>query len=93
MTKALVKLRDLESVYANPIAELVQSACRFDSDIHILQNGKDINAKSIFSTMKLNLMEGDMIEVTASGNDERYALAQTVVFLAEKTSIELGGVI
>lgn len=93
MTKAFVKLRDLESEYTNPIAELVQNCCRFDSEIHILQNGKKYNAKSIFSIMRMKLEEGSICEITVSGNDEEYAFMKTLNFLAEKTSMELGGVI
>ena len=43
----LVKVADINKAHKNPIAELVQIACKFDSHIEIEGEGKNINAKSL----------------------------------------------
>ena len=50
----LVKVADINKAHKNPIAELVQIACKFDSHIEIEGEGKNINAKA--SRLKLQLL-------------------------------------
>ena len=47
----LVKVADINKAHKNPIAELVQIACKFDSHIEIEGEGKNINAKSLMGIM------------------------------------------
>ena len=41
-----VEVADIEKTHKNAIAELVQTACKFESHIEIESEGKNINAKS-----------------------------------------------
>lgn len=54
----LVKVADINKAHKNPIAELVQIACKFDSHIEIEGEGKNINAKSLMGIMAFGLKEG-----------------------------------
>ena len=54
----LVKVADINKAHKNPIAELVQMACKFDSHIEIEGEGKNINAKSLMGIMAFGLKEG-----------------------------------
>ena len=54
----LVKVADINKAHKNPIAELVQIACKFDSHIGIMAFG---------------LKEGIEVKVTATGSDESNA--------------------
>ena len=69
----LVKVADINKAHKNPIAELVQMACKFDSHIEIDGEGKNINAKSLMGIMAFGLKEGIEVKVTATGSDESNA--------------------
>ena len=59
---------------ARPVAEIVQTASQFSSEIFLISGNKKINAKSIMGMMSLVLKTGDTITVTADGTDESKAL-------------------
>ena len=47
MSRKEIIISDVSEEHNNPIAELVQVACRFDSEIILESNNRRINAKSI----------------------------------------------
>ena len=60
----LVKVADINKAHKNPIAELVQIACKFDSHIEIEGEGKNINAKSLMGIMAFGLTGSDESNAT-----------------------------
>lgn len=78
-----VKVADIENRYNNPIAELVQTACKFDSHITVQSEGKYINAKSLMGMMAFGLRPGMTVEISADGADEAQAVDTIKKFLAE----------
>lgn len=76
-----VKVADIEKVHKNPIAELVQIACKFDSHIEIESEGKNINAKSLMGIMAFGLKDGMAVTISATGNDETEAVEAIKKFL------------
>ena len=69
------------SKYDNPIAELVQVACRYDSNITLESNDRKINAKSIMGIMAFNPSKGMTVNIVTDGKDEEEALLAMVKFL------------
>lgn len=69
------------SKYDNPIAELVQVACRYDSNITLESNDRRINAKSIMGIMAFNPSKGMTVNIVVDGNDEEEALLAMEKFL------------
>ena len=69
------------SKHDNPIAELVQVACRFDSNITLESDNRKINAKSIMGIMAFNPSKGMTVNIVAEGNDEEEALLAMEKFL------------
>ena len=69
----LVKVADINKAHKNPIAELVQIACKFDSHIEIEGEGKNINAKSLMGIMAFGLNDGFELFVADSSSDESNA--------------------
>lgn len=65
----------------NPIAELVQVACRFDSEIILESDNRRINAKSIMGIMAFNPSKGMTVNIEANGEDEQEALVAMEKFL------------
>ncbi len=81
MSKKQVVIANVEGEYANPIAELVQVACQFDSEITLEREEKRINAKSIMGIMAFNPSQGMKINIIAEGSDEAEALSAMEHFL------------
>ena len=74
MSKKEIVVSDVEKEHDNPIAELVQVACKFDSEIILESNNRKINAKSIMGMMSLGLGNGEAVTVSADGADEANAM-------------------
>ena len=68
-----VEVADIEKTHKNAIAELVQTACKFESHIEIESEGKNINAKSLMGIMAFGLKQGIEVKVIADGSDENEA--------------------
>ncbi len=58
------------------VANIVQSANKYNSKVKIEKSTKTINLKSIMGMISLSLLEGDEIELTIEGSDENEALAE-----------------
>ncbi|MEH7501714.1 phosphocarrier protein HPr [Neobacillus drentensis] len=61
-------------IHARPATLLVQTASRFDSEIHLEYKGKKVNLKSIMGVMSLGVGQGADIMISAEGNDANDAL-------------------
>lgn len=81
MSKKNVIVSDVAKGHENPIAELVQVACRFDSNIILESENRRINAKSIMGIMAFNPSEGMSIDIVTEGTDEQEALIAIEKFL------------
>ena len=69
MSRKEVTVSNVSKKHDNPIAELVQVACRFDSNITLESDNRKINAKSM------------TVNIVAEGNDEEEALLAMEKFL------------
>jgi len=67
---------------ARPIAEIVQTASRFQSDVFLISGSKKINAKSIMGMMSLKLTDDVEIEVETNGEDEEQAAEAIVKYMS-----------
>ncbi len=81
MSSKEVVVSDVNKKHKNPIAELVQVACRFDSNITLVSEDRRINAKSIMGIMAFNPSNGMTIHIEAEGEDESEALKAMEQFL------------
>lgn len=81
MSRKEVVVSDVSEGHDNPIAELVQVACKFDSDITLESDNRRINAKSIMGIMAFNPSKGMKVNIVAEGDDEKEALVAMEKFL------------
>ena len=81
MSKKKVIVSDVSKGHDNPIAELVQVACKFDSEITLESDNCRINAKSIMGIMAFNPSEGMNVDIITKGDDEQEALVAIEKFL------------
>ena len=81
MSRKNVIVSDVTKGHDNPIAELVQLACRFDSEITLESDNRKINAKSIMGIMAFNPCEGMSVNIITEGSDEEEAVLAIEKFL------------
>lgn len=65
----------------NPIAKLVQIACRYESKVYLEDDAQKINAKSIMGMMAVKLNSGMELAIVTEGSDEVEALKEMEQYL------------
>lgn len=81
MSRKEITVSNVTKKHDNPIAELVQVACQFDSNIILESDNRRINAKSIMGIMAFNPSKGMTVNIVADGADEEEALLAMEQFL------------
>lgn len=81
MSNKQVVVSNVAQRHENPIAEIVQVACQFDSEITFENNNRKINAKSIMGIMAFNPCSGMSVNIITNGQDEKEALLAMEKFL------------
>ena len=73
MTEFTFTVKDSSGIHARPAGLLVKEASKSRADIKITLNGKEADAKRIFSVMGLSAKCGDVLKITICGDDESSA--------------------
>lgn len=81
MLKREVKVKEIEKRYDHPLAEIVQIASQYKSEILLEYDKYKINAKSIMGIMAFNPSKGMTVNIVTEGNDEQEALQAMEKFL------------
>jgi len=81
MLEAKIVLKNQTGLHARPASILVTEAGKFKSDIYILKDGREINAKSILGVLSMGARKGDEITLRISGEDEEQALSRLTELL------------
>jgi phosphocarrier protein len=79
-----VKIVNVNGLHARPAAEVVKVASRFKSDITMVRDDLEVNAKSIMGVMMLAAEFGAELTVRASGPDAEEAVAAIADLIANK---------
>ena len=74
MIKKPITINLSTGLEARPVAQLVQVASQFNSEIYVEIGKKRVNAKSIMGMMTLGVPAGGKVNVVAEGNDETKAI-------------------
>ena len=81
MTLAMVTVVNTLGLHARPAAKVVDCAARYGSDIKLIYNEKEVDAKSIMSVLLLAAPCGAELSLKINGDDEAAALqAMTELF-------------
>ena len=83
MIKKPITIHLSTGLEARPVAQLVQVASQFNSEIYVEVGKKKVNAKSIMGMMTLGLVPGEQVTVTADGADEEKAIEGIEKYLTE----------
>jgi phosphocarrier protein len=74
MIEVEVMITNRLGLHARPAAKLVQIATTFESDIVLVKENLEVNAKSIMGVMMLAAEMGAIIIIKADGPDEKEAV-------------------
>ena len=81
MIKKPITINLSTGLEARPVAQLVQVASQFNSEIYVEIGKKRVNAKSIMGIMAFNPTRGLTVNIVADGSDEQEALVAMEKFL------------
>ena len=84
MIRRPVRINLNTGLEARPVAQLVQVASQFNSEIYVESGAKKVNAKSIMGMMTLGLDMGEEITLSANGEEEAEAMASMEEYLNSK---------
>jgi phosphocarrier protein HPr len=71
-------------LHARPAARFVKEAKNYSSDIVVIKDGIEANAKSSLRLMTLGATHGDKVLIRAEGEDEEAAVEALVAILSEE---------
>jgi phosphocarrier protein len=71
-------------IHARPAAEIVKAAAKFKSNITIVRDDLEVNAKSIMGVMMLAAEFGSTVTLRATGEDAEAALDSLCTVIANK---------
>jgi phosphocarrier protein len=84
LTEKKIQVINRLGLHARPAALLVQKASRFQSEIRLVKDEYELNAKSIMSVMMLAAEMGSFITIKAWGEDEVQAVEEIARLFEEK---------
>ncbi|MDQ0742219.1 phosphoenolpyruvate--protein phosphotransferase [Pseudomonas sp. W4I3] len=76
-------LHNPNGLHARPAAVLAQAAKGFNASIYLHKQTQSANAKSLVAIMALQTVRGDILQVSAAGQDAEMAINTLVALLAE----------
>ena len=71
-------------LHARPAARFVKEAKSYSSDIVVVKDGQEANAKSSLRLMTLGAKHNDRVVVRAEGEDEEAAVEALVAILSQE---------
>jgi len=84
MPEREVKIINKLGIHARPAAELVKTAGKFKSNITIVRDDLEVNAKSIMGVMMLAAECGATVLLRALGDDAQEAIDALAAVIANK---------
>ena len=71
-------------LHARPAAKFVKTAKGYSSDIVVIKDGAEVNAKSSLRLMTLGAKHRDRITIRANGEDEEAAVEALAALISEE---------
>jgi phosphocarrier protein HPr len=71
-------------LHARAAARFVTLASKFEADVKLIREGKEVNAKSIMGVMMLAAGRGATMELCASGPDAERAIAELAQLIQDR---------
>lgn len=84
MVQVSYKIKNEEGLHARPASDFCKTASRFKSNIAVIKDGEEFEAKSILMVLCMGAVKGDTIELVVNGKDENEALDALIKTLDEE---------
>jgi phosphocarrier protein HPr len=84
MAERSVQIVNKNGLHARPAAEIVKLAAKFQSEVTLVRDGTEVNAKSIMGVMMLAAECGATLMLRAEGDDADAALDAIAQLIANK---------
>jgi phosphocarrier protein HPr len=84
MIERTVTIANRNGLHARPAAEIVKTAARFKSDIHLVRDDLEVNGKSIMGVMMLAAEFGSQLLLRADGPDAEEAVGAIALLIESK---------
>lgn len=68
-------------LHARPATRLVNQSMSYQSEVSLTAFNRTVNLKSIMGVMSLGIYNGEIVEITAEGPDEKEAIAGITDFM------------
>ena len=82
--RAKAVIQNKRGLHARASAKIVEAAARFQSAIHVVKDGNEVNGRSIMGLMMLAASIGSKVEITAQGPDAAEALMAMLALVDAK---------
>jgi len=79
-----VDIVNLLGLHARAAAKLVTLATKFESDVRIRKDSREVSGKSIMGVMMLAAAKGSQITLIAEGEDAQQALDEMAALIADR---------
>ena len=76
MVEQEVTVKNRSGIHTRPAASIVKLAAKFKSEVYLVRDGFQINAKSIIGVMTLAAEQGSKLILRLDGEDEEDAIRQ-----------------
>lgn len=84
MVERDLKITNRLGLHARAAAKLVHLAGSFESDVTLVRDGDEIDAKSILGLLQLGAAKGSDVKVRCVGDDEEAALTSIAELIEDK---------
>lgn len=71
-------------LHARAAAKLVTLASKFESDVRVRKDGREVSGKSIMGVMMLAAAKGSQVTLIAEGEDAQQALEELAALVANR---------
>ncbi len=71
-------------LHARAAAKLVTLASKFESDVRVRKDGREVSGKSIMGVMMLAAAKGSQVTLIAEGEDAQQALDELAALVADR---------
>lgn len=78
-----VEITSESGLHARPASMLVKESGRFQSNLTLRKDDKEVDLKSILGVMSLAVAKGDTVTIIADGPDEQEAVTQLAEFCTQ----------
>lgn len=72
-------------LHVRPASVLVKEASRYSSEIKLVKDGEEFNAKSIMGILSLSAAKGDVFIIKAEGEDAKEAVEGVKYIISKRT--------